>query len=197
MVIKDGDDIIAEDHLNMKTYSDDDHVRPAGDKIIYVHIDNVIGDRNVFLYLYGEITQLMIDEHTHTSGSLVNAGIGNCAGISGGVACGHGHTLSGVSAVTGDVAESGFFDVPKAVQIWIDGTEYTAAIGDPNGKGGTMYDSTNDDWGVDGATEWSTGKLNLSSTIDWTAGEHYIEFKCSEDIGGRLLYSLYINNEEA
>jgi hypothetical protein len=194
-MILNGEDIIAEDHLNSKTYHGDSHVVPTGQKRIYVHIENTTGDRNVFLYLYGEDTTLVEAEHTHAVGSLANGAIGNCAGIVGANACGHGHNVSGSTAVTGNVFDS-LNDVPQAVQIWIDGVNYTADIGDQNSKGATMYDSLNNDWGIDGTTEWNTGKLDLSDIIDWTAGEHYIEFKCTSVIGGRLLYSLYINVHE-
>ena len=83
--------------------------------------------------------------------------------------------------------------VPQAVQIWIDGTEYTATIGDPNTKGATMYDSTNDDWGIDGTTVWNTGELDLSSVISWTVGDHYIEIKETGGTGGTLIYTVLVN----
>ena len=83
--------------------------------------------------------------------------------------------------------------VPQAVQIWIDGSEYTATIGDPNSKGATMYDSANDDWGVDGSTEWETGELDLSSVISWTAGVHYLELKETGGTGGTLIWLLRVD----
>jgi len=49
-------------------------------------------------------------------------------------------------------------------------------------------------WGVGGATEWDTGKLDLSSLITWTAGEHYIEFKEGGGTGGTLIYQVCVNS---
>jgi len=83
--------------------------------------------------------------------------------------------------------------VPQAVTIWIDGVEKTAGIGDPNTKGATMYDPVNDDWGIDGTTEWDTGELDLSSEIVWSVGEHYIELRETGLTGGRIQWIVYIN----
>ena len=83
--------------------------------------------------------------------------------------------------------------VPKGVQIWIDGTNKTSTIGDPNMKGSTMYDNINNSWGVNGTTIWNTGELDLSSIISWSVGEHYIEIKETGGKGGVLSYILLIN----
>jgi hypothetical protein len=192
MTISTGSYVEAYDHLNIKSYNNDTHVLPNGQKKIYVHINNANEPRNVFLYLYGLKANIPTAEHLHAATGLSNSSIGNCASPAGGNACGHGHTITGSTDNYTGLTNS--TSVPQAVQIWIDGTEYTATIDDPNAKGATMYDSVNDDWGVDGTTEWNTGKLNLTSVISWTAGEHYIEFKETGGTGGRLLYNLYINN---
>jgi len=195
MTITSGSDILAEDLLNRKTYSNDSNVKASNDKKVYVHItrkENALQYTKVFLYLYGEVANPALLAHFHNVGSYTSDAIGNCTGTGGGNACGHNHTISGSTASNVDL--DGGIDVPKNVTIWIDGTEYTATIGDPNAKGGTMYNAGTDDWGVDGTTIWNTGKLDLSSLIDWTVGEHYIEFKCGL-VGGRLLYNVYINNE--
>lgn len=83
-------------------------------------------------------------------------------------------------------------NVPKFVQIWIDGSQYTATIGDPNTKGVSMYSAGNG-WGADGTTEWDTGRLNLSSLITWSTGLHYIELKETGGIGGTLIYHVSVN----
>lgn len=194
MTIAINEDIKAEDLLNRKTYSNDSHVKASNDKKIYVHITRQedLQYLKVFLYLYGETANMPVSSHFHNVGSFGSDAIGNCTGTGGGNACGHNHTISGSTASNIDLLNG--TDVPRNVEIWIDGTEYTATIGDPNAKGGTMYNAGTDDWGVNSTTEWNTGKLDLSNLIDWTVGEHYIEFKCGA-VGGRLLYSLYINNE--
>ena len=48
-------------------------------------------------------------------------------------------------------------------------------------------------WGDDGTTEWDSGWLDLTSTITWTAGWHYIELKETGDTGGILIYQVGIN----
>jgi len=192
MAISTGSNVEAEDHNNIKSYNKDSHVAANNNKKVYVHINNATGVRNVFLYVYGRTSDMPTAFHSHGAGSLVNTSIGNCASPVGGNACGHGHTITGSTGTNTGLVNG--TSVPQAVQIWIDGTEYTATIGDPNAKGGTMYDSGNDDWGVDGTTEWETGQLNITSTISWTAGEHYIEFKETGGTGGRLVFDVYVNN---
>jgi hypothetical protein len=191
--ISDGANILAEDLLNRKSYSNDTNISPGRDKKIYVHISNTKGEKKVFLYLYGEQANQALLTHFHNVGSLGSDAIGNCTGTGGGNACGHNHTISGSVAVNTSTFVNGSY-VPKFVQIWIDGTQYTATIGDPNGKGATMY-TGGSGWGVNGSTIWNTGKLDLSSLISWTVGEHYIEFKETGNFGGRLLYDLYVNCE--
>lgn len=48
-------------------------------------------------------------------------------------------------------------------------------------------------WGVDGVTEWNTGPLDLSNVVNWTRGEHFIEFKESGGFGGTLIYLILVN----
>ena len=192
MAITEGSNVEAEDHNNIKSYNKDSHVAPNNDKKVYVHINNATGVRNVFLYVYGRTSDMPTAFHSHGAGSLVNTSIGNCASPAGGNGCGHGHTINGSTGTNTGLVNG--TDVPQAVQIFIDGVEYTATIGDPNAKGATMYDSVNDDWGIDGTTEWETGQLNITSTISWTAGEHYIELKETGGTGGRLIFDVYVNN---
>ena len=106
--------------------------------------------------------------------------------------------ISGGAVATADapVVQSlvAYTNVPQAVQIWIDGTEYTATIGNPNGKGSGMYDAGNADWGNSSGVAWDTGVLNLSSLITWTAGLHYIELKETGGEGGTLIYHASVNS---
>jgi hypothetical protein len=188
MAITNGQPPDARDVRNIKTYSGDVNIAASNDKKIYVHIMKTTPAPQITLYLYGEAGNMALKVHNHNHNHGGNTG--STVRLGGGT--GHTHTITGDSTNAGDVVNA--TDVPEAVQIWIDGTEYTATIGDPNGKGATMYDSVNDDWGVDGVTEWSTGMLDLTGVIGWTAGEHYIEFKETGGTGGRLLWSLYVNN---
>jgi len=193
MVILSGQDGEAEDVLNSKTYNNDVRVGPGDTHKLYVHIDNGTGVRNIFLYLYGDksapegagtgfVGQHDHSTHTHTHNGKW-AGGGSVPGSTA-------TTQVGTSGAVTPIDEA---SVPQAVEIWIDGSQYTATIGDPNSKGATMYDSGNDDWGVDGTTVWNTGELDITDIISWTAGEHYIEFKETGSTGGRLQYNLYIN----
>ena len=79
---------------------------------------------------------------------------------------------------------------PKGVQIWIDGEDRTAAIGDQQGVGAPDWSGSA--WGSDGATPWATGRLDISQVIDWGVGEHSLEFKNTGDTGGRILYFVYL-----
>ncbi len=259
-----------------------------------VIINNDTGLKNVYLYLRGmktgaftNMTNHGIPEHTHTATTTATSGASSA-------------TVTVNNVGTNIVADTA---VPKAVQILIDGTIVTTTIGDPNGKGATMYagsthtplsaeitvnatgatlyytqnfdkadvasvtfnlradgsatgvfgyvifyysdatnsgatttrnvtGTTNNDftennpqggkmvtkiefyayqngsgseyitpktvtfdssWGVDGTTEWDTGRLDLSSVISWTAGEHYIELKEHGMVGGTLIYQVCVN----
>ncbi len=80
--------------------------------------------------------------------------------------------------------------IPNGVQIWVDGEDKTAAIGDQQGKGVPAWTGTT--WGSDGETPWATGRLDLSQVIDWGVGEHLLQFKTTGDSGGKILYYLYL-----
>ena len=80
--------------------------------------------------------------------------------------------------------------IPQGVQIWIDGVDYTAAIGDQQGVGAPSW--TGSAWGSDGATPWATGRLDISQTINWGVGEHVVQFKVAGDTGGKIVYYIYV-----
>jgi hypothetical protein len=90
--------------------------------------------------------------------------------------------------ITGAIDSS----VPKGVVLKIDGTDMTALLGDPNGKGSPNWDSTLKKWGKDGVTGWSSGPLDLSSLITWGLGEHRLDLVETGGIGGRLKAYTYI-----
>ncbi len=79
--------------------------------------------------------------------------------------------------------------IPQGVQIWVDGEDRTAAIGDQQGVGAPAWTGTS--WGSDGATAWATGRLDLSQVIDWGVGEHKLQFKNTGESGGKLKYYVY------
>jgi hypothetical protein len=78
------------------------------------------------------------------------------------------------------------------VEIWVDGQEVTAAVGDPNGKGEPHWGSTNKKWGATGTDAWSTGPLDLTNVANWTLGEHKLEFKETGGAGGDLKAYTYV-----
>ncbi|MBM4353953.1 MAG: hypothetical protein FJ109_09210 [Deltaproteobacteria bacterium] len=83
---------------------------------------------------------------------------------------------------------------PKGVQIWVDGVDVTAAVGDPHGKGTPAWDKAKQLWGETGTAAWSSGMLDLSSVAAWTLGEHIIELRETGGAGGNLkvfLYTIY------
>jgi hypothetical protein len=79
--------------------------------------------------------------------------------------------------------------IPQGVQIWVDGVDYTAAIGDQQGKGAPAWTGTS--WGSDGETSWATGRLDISQVIDWGVGEHTLQFKNTGESGGKVKYYVY------
>jgi hypothetical protein len=66
---------------------------------------------------------------------------------------------------------------PQGVKIYIDGTNVTALVGNPNGRSSTNWDAANSRWGSDKTLPWSTGPLDLSSVANWTTGQHKIELR--------------------
>jgi hypothetical protein len=80
-------------------------------------------------------------------------------------------------------------EIPQGVQIWIDGVDYTAAIGDQQAKGAPAWTGTS--WGADGTTPWATGRLDISQVIDWGVGEHTLQFKNSGDSGGKIQFYVF------
>ena len=83
---------------------------------------------------------------------------------------------------------------PKGVQIWIDGVDVTAVVGDPNSKGSPDWDDAKKLWGATGTKAWTSGMLDLSSVANWTLGEHSIELVETGGAGGNLklfLYTIY------
>lgn len=176
-----------------------------------VIINNASGTRNVYLYLYGKAVGASasapvhgVSRHYH--GNLEIRGGGTAIASTTGSSFSSWTAAKGVQFTGGEAGDASsvgdstyslplaYTAVPKDVQIWIDGVQYTSTIGDPNTKGATMYDSVNNDWGIDGTTVWNTGRLNLSSLISWTAGEHYIEIKETGASGGVLVYQVCVNS---
>jgi hypothetical protein len=100
---------------------------------------------------------------------------------------GEGWLLTG-KPVTGILAET----FPKGVQIWVDGQDVTAKVGNPDGKGSPHWDAATSTWGVTGLDAWSTGRLDLSAAANWTLGEHSLELKETGGVGGVLRLYTYL-----
>jgi hypothetical protein len=80
---------------------------------------------------------------------------------------------------------------PKGVQIWVDGVDVTAAVGDPNGQGSPAWDAPKKLWGENGTSDWTSGMLDLSAVAAWTLGEHTVEVRETGGAGGNLKLFLY------
>jgi hypothetical protein len=78
------------------------------------------------------------------------------------------------------------------VEIWIDGQEVTASVGDPNGKGSPHWNAETKKWGATGTEAWSSGPLDLTNVANWTLGEHIMEFKETGGAGGDLKAYTYV-----
>ena len=78
------------------------------------------------------------------------------------------------------------------VEIWIDGQEVTASVGDPNGKGLPHWNAETKKWGGTGTEAWSSGPLDLTNVANWTLGEHTVEFKETGGAGGDLKAYMYV-----
>ncbi len=81
-------------------------------------------------------------------------------------------------------------EIPQGLEIWLDGQNVTAAIGDQQGVGAPAW--TGASWGSDGTTPWATGRLDLSQIIDWGVGEHKLQFKNTGESGGRVRYYVFL-----
>ncbi len=122
-------------------------------------------------------------------------------GVTGNVKTGGNGTGSGAGITNGTYTTSSGYQertcinqvksqIPQSVQIWIDGEDRTAAIGDQQSVGAPAW--TGASWGSDGVTPWATGRLDISQVIDWGVGEHILEFKNTGESGGRLLHYVYL-----
>ena len=78
------------------------------------------------------------------------------------------------------------------VEIWVDGQDVTASVGDPNGKGSPHWNEETKKWGATGTEAWSSGPLDLTNVANWTLGEHTIEFKETGGAGGDLKAYMYV-----
>lgn len=104
-----------------------------------------------------------IDTHEYSEGAWYSGWIQSVGG----------HQHAAASAGSGLTTT----DVPKTVEIWIDGVDRTSALGGP--------------WG-DGVAEFASGELDISSYVS-SSGEHYIEIKETGAVGGRIQYELRAN----
>lgn len=136
-----------------------------------------------YLRLYGGAAGAATTKNTLTNSSGTAAGTTAAQTVSesNGLTSSTG-TITGTTDSTGDGVST---EVPNNIQIWTNNgggwVNRTVTIGDPNGKGGTMFSGTT--WGVGGTVEFDTGMLDLTSFIDLTADTNMIEFRSSGDCG--------------
>ena len=81
---------------------------------------------------------------------------------------------------------------PKGVEIWVDGVDVTATVGDPNGLGSPQWEAETATWGGSGLDAWQTGPLDLTNVANWTLGEHLIELRETGGAGGQLKSYVYV-----
>ena len=79
--------------------------------------------------------------------------------------------------------------IPARVQIWIDGRDVTAEIGDQNRQGSAHYDLEGNTWGE--GLDWETGLLDVSFVTDWSPGGHELELRETGGEGGQVQYGVY------
>ncbi len=81
---------------------------------------------------------------------------------------------------------------PKGIEIWVDGENVTAQVGDPNDKGAPAWDVATGKWGQGGLESWATGPLDLTSVANWTLGEHSLQVKETGGAGGDIKMFAYV-----
>lgn len=198
MTITAGNMPSAYDVRNLFTGHGNVLIGKTGTLYLPLDIDNATGVRNVYLWLWGKAAGSSATvanhgsmEHLHNTdgktGTETDVGAPGFIDYQAGSEATHVHDINaaGTNLVN-------YVGVPKDVEIWIDGSDKTQTIGDPNSRGATMYDSVNYDWGIDGTTVWDTGKMNITAAITWTAGLHYLELKETGGIGGTLIWMVRV-----
>lgn len=168
-----------------------------------IQIENASGVRSIKLWLWGKKaglsdTSFVHGSSKHAHGTHTHLGAldsGSFSRAQGTAAGSQNFTQNITSVEGGEISHSGTIDdldVPEGVQIFIDGVNKTADIGDPNGRGAGEFDAGSDTWGVDGTSEWQTLELDLTPLISWTAGLHDLEIKETGGTGGVLVWMLQV-----
>jgi len=190
-----------------QTFYIDDVMSPNSEKTFHINITRATSPvPDVRLSMWGKTGQLDIARHKHpfaTEGGVNDAGYQSTQEVDGmtlltNVSTGPSGDIDDISLsdTTDDPSGNSVgilagTDVPEGVTFEIDTVDKTGSVGDPNGKGATMYDSVGEEWGVDGTTEWDTGLLDVSSEITWSAGEHTVTVKTGAT-GGRIQLRLEV-----
>jgi len=128
-------------------------------------------------------TTTQVDGNINVSGGSGGDNSGNANGGGGG----EGWSIQ-LTPMPGMINQS----YATGVEIWVDGQNVTATIGDPNAKGSPHWNSTDKKWGATGTEAWSTGPLDLTNIANWTLGEHKLEFKETGGAGGDLKAYTYV-----
>jgi hypothetical protein len=134
-------------------------------------------------------TVVLFADNIDIQGTVEAVG-GNGANASGNIKGGDGgegwvHQLTPIPGIINQSYATG-------VEIWIDGQEVTASVGDPNGKGSPHWNAETKKWGATGTEAWSSGPLDLTNVANWTLGEHIMEFKETGGAGGDLKAYTYV-----
>lgn len=179
----------ANDGAKVRVLKGDVNIGPNQSTSEYVHVFSADAPK-VYLYAYGKKpTNLILPNHNHGSHTHTYGipeayndyykCMKQCT-----------YNTSGTTVGTGSYALTNVDPnmAPKGVQIWVDGVDRTAEIGDQQGVGSPHWTGTT--WGA--GQEWGTGRLDISLLVTWGVGEHTIEFKETGGEGGRILYYAYI-----
>ena len=150
------------------------------------------GDLDVVLYLYGEDARDLLlpnpshGSHSHTSGINGDPG-GACI-----ARCNIGTTATTVGSGDHTLTTTSDSFAPTSVQIWVNGVNVTATVGDPNLRGSEHYVSGSATWGPTSVASWSTGALDLTAVAGWSAGQHTIEFRETGGRGGLIRHYIHV-----
>ena len=136
----------------------------------------------------GGTVALFVDEIENEGTIAAQGGSAKTGGWSNFPGAGGEGWIHQLPSVPGIINES----YPRGVQIWVDGVNVTAEVGDANGKGAPHWDAQNALWGKTGQGAWESGPLDLTQAGNWTLGGHTIEFVETGGAGGLLESYIYV-----
>jgi len=173
----------------LREYEGDTNLGLGGSTLKYLHVFSADTPK-VYLYIYGKkSTNLLLPNHNHGE-HIHDSKFAKAYYTS---SCPYPSCNTVTSGATVGTGSYPLTDIdpdhyPEGIQIWIDGEDMTVEVGDQQAVGTPHW--TGASWGA--GQEWTTGRLDLSYVINWTAGEHSIELKETGNKGGRIMYSIYV-----